>query len=262
VSRDDETLLQSDQLGDELRALRDDLWVAPTPQVATAHLAAMDRAITELAVTGPDTAAGSDVVVRHSAPTRRRRMRALAVPVAATVGVLGLTCGLAAAGGLPGPAQRQAARVAGAVGWSIPDQSGSSSPSRSNPPDPGGHRNLATTTSTTHAVHRQPASVPPGSRGADGSDSASGSSGRTPQTTKPTGPPAATAPGQSSPGKSGAAPGPGSTGSTPADPGKSGDAPGHSGSTPGASSSAPGRSGTAPEKSGEAPGHTKDQGDG
>jgi integrin beta 8 len=185
--------------------------------------------------------------------------------------VLGLTCGLAAAGGLPGPAQREAARVAGAVGWKIPDQFGSSSPSRSNHPDPGGHPNDASTTSTPTkpAVDRQRGSVPPGSRGAGGSDSAPGSSGSTPPTTKRTGPPAATAPGQSSPGKSGAAPGPGSTGSTPADPGKSADAPGHSGSTPGASSSAPGRSGAspgtsgeAPGTSGEAPGHTKDQGDG
>jgi hypothetical protein len=76
------------------------------------HLAAM-----ELAFHSPSAGRAA---IPSSDSSRQRRLRRFAVPVAATVGVLGLTCGLAAAGALPARAQREASRVAATVGWNIP----------------------------------------------------------------------------------------------------------------------------------------------
>ncbi len=250
-------------LGDQLRVLRDELCVAPDPDVKAAHLAAMDLAMD--LEWGPDQAERSPV---RELPVRRRRVRTLALPVAATLGVIGLTCGLAAAGGLPGPAQRQAARVAGAVGWQIPDHFGSSSPTRH--PGAGGGRDLAPTTSTstsgaddagtgpvTVGRRRQLARVVSGGvfrlRWIVAREL--GHRARSHRRRRSSGRAA---------GKSGAAPG--QTGSTP---GQSGTAPGQSGTGPGKSGDAPGRSGTAPGlsgttsgKSGDAPGHNKAPTDG
>ena len=252
LPRDEENPLDSGEVGAELRALRDELCVDPAPDVRSAHLAAMD-----LAGIAPEQHDATATALPPEA-ARRRRLRALALPVAATVGVLGLTCGLAVAGELPGPAQRQASRLARAVGWEIPESSGRSN----NRPDtrPRGNPAPPAPASSSPAV---PGESRPGRSAGTGSqpgtpDAVPGPAGPAGPTAPspgnsgaavlgPAGPAGPTAP---SPGKSGAAPGQGGNGSTTVTPGKSGAAPGHSGSTPG-------RSGATPGNSGNAPGHNK-----
>jgi hypothetical protein len=248
VPRDEENPLDSGELGAALRALRDDLCIDPAPDVKSAHLAAMD-----LAGSAPGEC---DATALHPKAPRRRRLRALALPIAATVGVLGLTCGLAVAGELPGPAQRQASRLARAVGWEVPENSG---PSNDRPDTrPGGTPGPPASTSTSPAA---PGESRPGASDGTGLES------RTPDAVP--GPAGPTGPAAPSPGNSDAAPGQGGNGSTTVAPGKSGAAPGHAGSgsttvapgksgaAPGQSGSAPGRSGATPGNSGNAPGRNK-----
>lgn len=238
MMRDDESLLEADDVGPQLRALRDELCQAPPLGVAEAHLAAIGDLLAE---------GSGATVVALGATSRRRRLRAVALPVAATVGALALTCGLAAAGGLPGPAQRQVSRVAGAVGWEIPGRATSHDrPTHPVPARPGagsGKRD-ATVPSTSVSGARN-----------GGSSGSSGSPDPAPVVTSIPGS-GATRPSGTSPGSSGSAPGHSTGGSTPAAPGASGDAPGHTGATPGRSGSAPGLTDTTPGKSGSAPGHS------
>lgn len=217
-----------DELGLQLLAMRDELTVAPDAQTRWNHLAAMRRAV----------------------PTARprRATRTVAAVAAATVGVLTLTAGLAAANQLPKPAQDQAARFAEIVGVDLPGNDHASDGARSTPsttaPGPTGANNGRTTS--------------PGSSGGNAS---------TVDPATPTGT-ASVAPGQSgsAPGQTGSTPGqsgsaPGQTGTTPGQsgstPGQSGSAPDQTGTAPGKSGSAPGQSGTTPGKSGTAHGHSE-----
>ena len=190
-------------------------------------------------------------------PRRRRRLRALALPVAATVGVLGLTGGLAVAGELAGPAQRQASRLARAVGWEIPESSGRSN----NRPDtrPRGNPAPPAPASSSPAVSRANRDrdvrpEPVRNRGHQTPFLVQRGRQVRPHRRRgtPVRPFLVQRGRQVRPhrrGKIRCRRARGATGPRPS-PGKSGAAPGHSGSTPG-------RSGATPGNSGNAPGHNK-----
>jgi hypothetical protein len=221
-------------LSDDLRALRDELCVAPNETVRAAHLAAMDRAVTEL--------------VPEPLRLPRRRVPALALAAAATVGVLGLTGGLAAAGGLPAPVQHQAARVAGAIGWDIPDHSRPTTPTTpsSTPTAP----TTARPSTTSLPSSAQP--IVPAPQHAPASEPGAASTPALP--TPSAEPPAAHAPptatNATAPGSSGVAPGHQDPTTVPG-------APGHSGAAPGQTKRTTATTAAAPGKSGAAPGHNK-----
>lgn len=223
-----------DELGLQLLAMRDEICEAPDPQTRWNHLAAMRRAV----------------------PTARprRTARGVAVVAAATISVMMLTAGLAAANRLPKVAQDQAARWAEIVGVNLPGNDHQSDGAHSTPsttaPGPTSAKNNGTTSPGSSSGDANP--VDPANPGTStGTPGQSGS-----------------APGQtgSTPGQSGTTPG--QTGTTPGSsgtaPGNSGTALGQTGTTPGKSGSAPGHSDTAPVdpeampgKSGVAPGHNK-----
>lgn len=218
-----------DDLGTYLQSIRSELCAPPDAQTRWNHLAAMRR-------TNP-------VHQQHRA---RRGIVAIA---AATVGLLTVTTGLAAADRLPRSAQDQVARFAEIVGVDLPgnDRAPAASPSQPGPGSdhltpprgsnaslPGAQPTTATSGPTGNTVHR--------------GDSA-GSDVAPPKTDPPVGP--------GSPAATPAGPGPvitppGQSGSTP---GQSGSTPGHDGSAPGNSENAPGHSDANPGKSGLAPGH-------
>ena len=237
--------MDAGEIGDQLLALRDDLCLPPDAFTRARHLAAMDAASSTLApVVGAE---------------RRRRPRAVLLVGAATLGVLALTSGLAAAGTLPAPVQRQAARVAHAVGWDIP---GHVDPATD---EPHGGSSTETRSGTTPQSGRASGS----NRGADPSTPSAPAVGTVPvpgpSATAPGPPPSAPVPVPGvpeAPGRSGDAPRP--TGSEADAPGSSGSAPGHTDSpagAPGNSGNAPGHADPgsgAPGKSGSAPGHSGD----
>ncbi|HEY3724472.1 MAG TPA: hypothetical protein VGN59_14060 [Acidimicrobiia bacterium] len=249
-----DSLLDVGELGPELQAWREELCVEPSSELRRLHLLAMDRAATT-----PEPEA--QPTVPNIGISRRRRVRSLVVPIAASFGVVVLSCGLASAGVLPGPAQTQAARLAGSVGWSIPDGSGAleRSPSESphlristrlpgatatTVPRPTG-RSSATATTRAGTGGPAPATAAPSGGSSAGSGTAVDDGGSGPPGTS-SGTPGTTTPGPddggSSPGSSGDAPGR----STDTSPGKSGDAPGHN------------KAPSSPGSSGKAPGHAKD----
>jgi hypothetical protein len=201
-------------LAPHLDRLREQLLRPPGAQARWDHLAAMRRARAE------------------TARPVRRPARALVIAAAAGVAVLGATGGLAAAGSLPGPIQDTAARVAGAVGVSLPRAS-----------DHG----------DSPGDHGPPASTPPASATEGPADP--------PGLGRPTDPPGLTGegPGRSSeaPGRTGETPGPGHgtpTPTTPAAPGGGGEAPGRSSEAPGQTGTTPGQSGGTPSEGAEPPG--------
>ena len=205
-----------DELGLQLLAMRDEICEAPDPQTRWNHLAAMRRAV----------------------PTARprRTARGVAVVAAATISVMMLTAGLAAANRLPKVAQDQAARWAEIVGVNLPGNDHQSDGAHSTPsttaPGPTSAKNNGTTSPGSSSGDANP--VDPANPGT--STGTPGQSGSAPGQTGST-------PGQSgtTPGSSGAAPG--QTGSTP---GKSGTAPGHSDPAPATPEAMPGKSGVAP----------------
>jgi hypothetical protein len=218
-----------DPLARHLRAMRDELCRPPSPSARWNHVAAMRQA---------------------ARPRRRPGPRGALTIAVATVGFVGVTTGLAAAGHLPRAAQDRAARIAEVVGLDLPG----------NEPDGSG-----------------PASVP--DRASAGRPAPSG-------TRPPSFPATAARPGAGGmpPGRSVSAPGtsddaaPDAASPAPAAgvdpppgppawpwPGKSGAAPGHVGTGPGNSANAPGHSGVAPGHTGPTttlklvpPGHDPD----
>src|SRR3954466_3210165 len=85
-----------DELATQLHALRDELTAPAAPQARWHHLAAMRRAAAHPTVELPGEA--TDGLPTPTEVPRRRSHRAMVLVAAATVGVLGLTGGLAAAG--------------------------------------------------------------------------------------------------------------------------------------------------------------------
>ncbi len=270
-----------DELIAPLHALRDELRVPAPAQARWNHLAAMRRAAADPTVESPiDPTAELPTAVAPEA-ARRRNHRALVLVAAATVGVVGLTGGLAAAGRLPRPAQDRVSDFAEIVGVDLPRHEDSTDIDRpSTPSTAPGRTGVAPAAGT-----RGPGATgtPPGASGsAPGhSPTGPGRSGSAPGHTKDTtGDTPTTAPGSSgsAPGRTGGSPGnpgnaPGHTEGTTdtTAPGNSGNAPGHnktterSGAAPGNSGNAPGQttqdaSGStgAPGNSGNAPGQTKD----
>ncbi|MGZ4735257.1 MAG: hypothetical protein ACXVJW_18825 [Acidimicrobiia bacterium] len=249
---DEPSLLEPGDLGDQLRELRDELCVAPDEHVRAAHLAAIDAAVMD---------AAAHRMPRPEYPSRRTRVFALTA--AATIGVLGITGGMAAAGTLPGPAQREVARVADAVGWEIPGHPGASVHVPASDAKPGRKSPSASTTTSVHGEGRSGKQTPAATNGASdttaptGPVTSPGNSGTAPGQTGTTPGQTGTTPGQSgsgsgAPGNSGNAPG-----QTNSSPGKSGAAPGLTGMAHGNAANAPGNSGIAPGSSGSAPGHNK-----
>src|SRR6476646_8214858 len=100
----------TDSLSLQLQSLRVDLCRAPSAQARWNHLAAMRRA-------------------RQPAPARRG-VRGVAAIAAATVGLVAVTTGLAAADRLPGPAQDQVAKLAEIVGLDLPGNNRPADPPR------------------------------------------------------------------------------------------------------------------------------------
>jgi hypothetical protein len=105
-----------DELAAPLHALREELRVPGSEQARWNHLAAMRRAAADPTVELPGEAAS----------TRRRGHRAVVLVAAATVGVLAVTGGLAAAGRLPRVAQNRVADFAEIVGVDLPKHDDSS----------------------------------------------------------------------------------------------------------------------------------------
>ncbi len=215
---DDEALItaitrpggQPDPFVRKLRAVREELCRPPAASTRWNHMAAMRRA-------------------REDA--RRRGPRSMMTIAVATVGVVGLSTGLAAAAGyLPAPAQAQAARLAKVVGVDIPgrDDHQPSKESDRTKPVPGG----ATVDARRSGA---PASA----------DERPGAGGTTPGRSVPA-PGTLHAPGQVAK----------TTDPSTDAPGNSGNAPGHTGETPGQGGTPPGQSESAPGNSGNAPGHT------
>ncbi len=238
----DGILFEAADISDQLVALRDELCLAPDPLVRERHLAAMEGAAT--------SAQESHASIVPLAAGRRRR-RALASIAAATVGVVALTGGLAAAGRLPATAQRHAAKIAGAVGWEIPGGTDRSTPAPRNGP---------TGDTPTTAARGERSGVPRGDRRSEPAPA-------TPSATAPATPAAPPAAGSDAPGASGDAPGHTGANAGADDPGRSGTAPGHIGTnsgsgSPGSSGSVPGRADApaagdeTPGKAGSSPGQT------
>jgi hypothetical protein len=250
-----------EELAARLQELRDELTVPASAQTRWNHLAAMRRAAADPTVELPlDATQELPVDAKVVTGTRcGRRNRAAVALVAATVGVLGLTGGLAAAGRLPRAAQDRVADVANVVGIDLPKHDDARDVG------PGNGREILRPSAPERGAS---STAPPvGPRGPGATGTLPGSSGSAPghspagpgsselapgHTKDTTGSPGATTPGATGepPGNSGSAPGHdrGGRGSG-SSPGRSGDAPGHNkgdGSTPGSSGSAPGKSGSAP----------------
>jgi hypothetical protein len=225
---DDEALLRAvargtrvadarDPLEGRLLAVRNELCRPPAATTRWNHIAAMRRARQDV---------------------RRRSTRNVITTVIATVGFVGVSTGLAAAGHLPAPAQAQAARLAEAVGVEIPGHDASAPGDRA--PERRG------TAPSTEIESRGPvaAQIGPGAGGAP--------PGRSVPRVTPPGGVDSSPPSGTTPGSSGSAPG------------QTGANPGHGGTPPGPSGTAPGQvkkseptdaSTIAPGASGRAPGH-------
>lgn len=250
-----------DELAAQLHALREALSAPASPQARWNQLAAMRRAAADPTVelpVEPTTELPVEAAV-GTTPRRRRRQRAVVLVAAATVGVLGLTGGLAAAGRLPAPAQHRVADVVKVVGIDLPDHD------ESRDVGPGNGREIVRPT-TTPTAGVSTTAPPVGPRGPGATGTLPGSSGSAPGHS-PTGPGnSENAPGHTgaNPGSSGDSPGPtganGNPGHGPAGPGAN-ENPGTTPSQPpGSSEDAPGhnKSSIAPGNSGNAPGHNKD----
>jgi hypothetical protein len=219
----------------QLRALREELCVPPSAQARWNHVAAMRR---------------------ERAGARKRRVRSFAVVLAASVGVVGLTTGLAAAGRLPGPAQHQVARLAEVVGVDLPgyDHAGDTSPRVT--PSP-----LTSTIPPGSAADPPTALVgpvgPAGPRPVDDvrNVDAPGRSGDAPGQTGNTPGQSGNTPRPSGAGAGDPSTGPGNSASAPGHTDRQSTSPGNSANAPGHTSSAPGHSGEDPGKSASAPGH-------
>ena len=239
LTEDSDSLLDVGDLGAELQAWREELCVAPTPEVRELHLLAMDLAAKTPEPVAPPTSP-------NIATSRRRRVRSMMVPIAASFCVVVLSCGLASAGALPGPAQTQAARLAGTVGWNIPDGSGALERSPSESP----HVRISTTPApgATATTVPRPGGTAPGS-----APTPPGSGGPVPTSATPAGGAGA---GPDSPVDDGGSAQPGSSGT----PGPTTPAPGRLGASPGKSGDAPGRTDgpSSPGGSGDAPSHDQD----
>jgi hypothetical protein len=196
-----------DELAAQLHALRDELTAPASPRSRLEHLAAMRRATADPTVelAADETA---EIPVEETVATAtplRHRHRAVVLVAAATVGVLGLTGGLAAAGRLPASAQDRVADIVKVVGIDLPNHDNARDVGPGN-----GRENLRPTTPTAGASGTAPPVGPQGP-GATGT----------------------------LPGSSGSAPGHSPTG-----PGNSENAPGHTSSDPGSSGNGPGQTGT------------------
>lgn len=219
----------ADELGTYLRSLRNELCTPPGAQDRWNHLAAMRRA---------------------SAAAKRGKTRGLAVIAAATVGLVSVTTGLAAADRLPRSAQDQVARIAEIVGVDLPGND--AHPAATSEPGPGTeHSESAVGTQPPGSVRSliprsgissTDAGSPPGTTlvAVPQIGSPPSRSGEAPpQTVTPPG--AGVAP----PGQSGAHLGQGrsATGQDGSRPGRSEAAPGHIGEISGMSALAPGHTG-------------------
>jgi hypothetical protein len=226
-----------DELGTFLASMRTQLSQPPDAQTRWNHLGAMRRAVP---------------VVQ-----KRHRVRGLVAVAVASVGLVAVTTGLAAADRLPRSAQDQVAKLAEYVGVDLPGNDHGPAASVPKPDDSSSDRPSRGTETTGR-------DGPRGSRADDPRpDDVNAPAGAT--STAPAAAPGQTSTGGTSPGNSGSAPGhtggtpaptvtpPGSTGSAP---GNSGSAPGQTGQTPGKSGSAPGKTGETPGKSGSAPGQS------
>jgi hypothetical protein len=211
-----------DELGTFLASMRTQLSQPPDAQTRWNHLGAMRRAV--------------------PVAQKRHRVRGLVAVAVASVGLVAVTTGLAAADRLPRSAQDQVAKLAEYVGVDLPGND--RGPAASVPkPDASSDRPTRGTESTGR-------DGPPGSRANDARpDDVNAPAGAT--STAPAAAPGQTPAGGTSPGSSGSAPG--HTGETPA---PTATPPGSTGSAPGNSGNAPGQTGQAPGKSGSAPGHT------
>jgi hypothetical protein len=114
-------------------------------------------------------------------PARRRTPRRALTAVAAVVGVLSLTTGLAVAGALPDAAQRVASTVLAQVGVAAPSPGASSSPARGGSPSTGSGTPVVTAPANTgHGVGSSSAPagvVSPGGGGTSGAPSGGGGQG-------------------------------------------------------------------------------------
>jgi hypothetical protein len=234
-----------DPVARRLRTMRDELCRPPDPTARWNHVAAMRRA---------------------ARPRRRGPGTVLAIAVA-TVGIVGTTTGLAAAGHLPGPAQEQAANLAEIVGIDLPGGGAASSPRSSNSGDdatspPRAVPTVRTSDRTSLPVATQrpgAGGTPPGRSVPAPGTTAPGRRLGAPGLPDPPGhtdAPAASAP-ETSPGNRGAAPGPVGTapGWSSAPPGHDPDGSGSSELAPGHGATPPGRDGTPPGRSRQASGH-------
>jgi hypothetical protein len=210
----------TDSLSLQLQSLRMDLCRAPSAQARWNHLAAMRRARQPVAA--------------------RRGVRGVAAIAAATVGLVAVTTGLAAADRLPGPAQDQVAKLAEIVGLDLPGNNRPADPPRA-PTDTDRPTEGLGSLARNPAVLEQAAAIPGAGVTAPASSEAAPSRSDSTSDTPPDS--SATAPGRTgtTPGQTGTTPG--QTGTTP---GSSGTAPGHTGTGPGGSATAPGTTGAAP----------------
>jgi hypothetical protein len=228
-----------DELGAHLRSVRSNLVHPPDAQARWNHLAAMRKAT--------------------AAPPRRTHVRGLIAVAAATVGLVGVTTGLAAADRLPQAAQNQVARLAEYVGVDLPGNE--PSPAAGSGSEPGADSPRPAPVATRAKAATPPFVPLPPSKVGDAAGAERGpasGAGSPPRGSSP----ATDAPGRSgeTPPQTGSTPGgavvpPGQSGSGP---GQSGSAPGDDGSAPGSSEQAPGRTGATPSQSNSsvAPGRT------
>jgi hypothetical protein len=229
-----------DELAAQLHELRRDLTAPASSQTRWNHLAAMRRAAADPTVEVPvDPTAELPLEETVAARTRTwgpGRRRAAVLVAAATVGVVGLTGGLAAAGRLPPPAQDRVADLAKVVGIHLPDHDDARDVGPGN-----GREIIRPTTTRAGASGTAP---PVGPRGPGATGTLPGSSGSAPGHA-PTGP-----------GSSELAPGHTKDPGTPAD-GGSGTPPGQSGGDHGSSGTPPGTTGSHGNGNpGSPPGHT------
>src|SRR4051812_2270045 len=236
-----------DEVAARLHALREELRAPVPDQARWNHLAAMRRAADPTVVLPVDPTAELPVEATVAVATSRPRGRVVVLVAAATVGVLGLTGGLAAAGRLPRPAQDRVARFAEVVGIDLPDHDDTRDVG------PGNGREIIRPRTTTPAAGATGTAPPAGPRGPGAAGTLPGASG--------------SAPGHSQTGPGGSENAPGHTKDptgTTTPPGSSGNAPGQSGEQPGnepGQSGSNGNSGNAPGQSGStgnsgnAPGH-------